>query len=298
MLWFEQLLDIYKSLLPSHSFTTFHRLWASDLWALWAQYGTSSFCFLDGGAAPDEVPCLSIPSTKLSLRSSLSGSSSDKYLTASANSCQTHSVKGITGESLRFSSLFESECIARGVGFGAKKDHWWASSSDTLIYPSIFAFPSLSLHHQSTTTHLHSDVTARDHAHARTTIALASSDRSHLFDGHMTYDSHVFTPILSVSNVPPPAVQPIMSSHTVRSGTFYNFTLYLLSCFPFIFNLPVFTFRERTIIAEALTNCLYESPPELRFRTYASCLFRTISHRIALPRSHHQIGRASCRERV
>ena len=40
------------------------------------------------------------------------------------------------------------------------------------------------------------------------------------------------------------------------------------------------------IVTEALTNCLYESPPELRFRTYASCLFRTISHRIALPRSH------------
>ena len=51
--------------------------------------------------------------------------------------------------------------------------------------------------------HLRSDATA----HARMTIALASSDRSHLFDGHMTYDSHVFTSILSVSNVPPPADQ-------------------------------------------------------------------------------------------
>ena len=34
----------------------------------------------------------------------------------------------------------------------------------------------------------------------------------------------------------------------------------------------------KNIITEALTNCLYESPPELRFRTYASHLFRTISH--------------------
>ena len=119
--------------------------------------------------------------------------------------------------------------------------HWWASSSDTLIYPSIFAFPSLSLHRQSTTTHLHSDVTAHDCT--RMTIALASLDRSRLFDGHMIYDSHVFTSILSISNVPPPVVQPIMSSHTVRSGTFYNFTLCSLSCFPFIFNLPVFTFH-------------------------------------------------------
>ena len=67
--------------------------------------------------------------------------------------------------------------------------------------------------------------------------------RSHLFDGHMTYDSHIFTSIFSVSNVPPPAVQPITSSHTVWSGTFYNFTLCSHSCLSFVFNLPVFTFR-------------------------------------------------------
>ena len=75
-----------------------------------------------------------------------------------------------------------------------------------LIYPSIFAFPSLSLHRQSTPTHLRSDATACDHARTRTKIALTLSDRSRLFDGHMTYDSHVFTTILSVSNMPPPAV--------------------------------------------------------------------------------------------
>ena len=45
-----------------------------------------------------------------------------------------------------------------------------------------------------------------DRTRARTTIALALSDRSCLFDGHMTYNSHIFTSILSVSNVPPPAV--------------------------------------------------------------------------------------------
>ena len=110
---------------------------------------------------------------------------------------------------------------------------WWASSSDTLIYPSIFAFPSLSLHRWSTTMHLRSNM-----------IALASLDQSCLFDGHMIYDSHVFTSILSISNMPPPAVQPIMSSHTTWSGTFYNFALCSLSCFPFVFNLPVYTFRS------------------------------------------------------
>ena len=121
---------------------------------------------------------------------------------------------------------------------------WWASSSDTLIYPSIFAFPLLSLHCRSTTMHLRSDATAYDCTHARTTIALTSSDWSRLFDGHMTYDSHVFTSILSVSNVPPPAVWPITSSHTARSGTFYSFAICSHSCLPFVFNLPVFTFHQ------------------------------------------------------
>ena len=67
----------------------------------------------------------------------------------------------------------------------------------------------------------------RNRARARMTIALALSDRSRLFDGHMTYDSHVFTSILSVSTVPPPAVRPITRSHTARSGTFYSFAICL-----------------------------------------------------------------------
>ena len=107
--------------------------------------------------------------------------------------------------------------------------------------------------------------------------------RSRLFDGHMTYDSHVFTSILSVSNVPPPAVQPIMNSCTTRSGTFYNFALCSHSCLPFVFNLPVFTF-QKNIITEAPINCLYESPPELRFSTYALHCLTFISHYFAL---HH-----------
>ena len=93
-----------------------------------------------------------------------------------------------------------------------------------------FAFSTSSIHH-------YAPLLRCNH----TTIALASSDRSHLFDGHMTYDSHVFTSILSISNVPPPAVQPITSSHTAWSGTFNNFALSSHSCLPFVFNLPVFT---------------------------------------------------------
>ena len=46
-----------------------------------------------------------------------------------------------------------------------------------------------------------------------------------LFDGHMIYDSHVFTSILSISNMCPPMVQPIMIPCTMWSGTFYSFAL-------------------------------------------------------------------------
>ena len=131
--------------------------------------------------------------------------------------------------------------------------------------------------------HLHSDATTRDHTHTRMTIALTSLDQSCVFDGHMTYNSYVFTSILSVSNVPPPAVQPITSSRTTWSGTFYNFALCSHSCLPFIFNLPVFIFAWK-IITEAPTNCLYESPPKLRFNTYTLHRLALISHYFA---SHH-----------
>ena len=132
-----------------------------------------------------------------------------------------------------------------------------------------FAFSTLPIHH-------YAPLLWHDH----TTIALALSDWSRLFDGHMTYDSHVFTSILSVSNMPPPAVWPVMSSCTAWSGTFSNFALCSHSCLPFVFNLPVFTFQGK-INTEAPTSCPYESPPELRFRTYASHLFHTISHYFA-----------------
>ena len=159
-----------------------------------------------------------------------------------------------------------------------------------LIYTSIFAFPSLSLHRRSTPTHLCSDVTARDCTPACTTITLALSDRSHLFDGHMTYDSHVFTSILSVSNVPPPAVRPITRSHTARSGTFYSFAICSHSCLPLVFNLPVFTFPQRRSLLKPQPIAYMSLPQNWDFAltlcTYFA-LFCTISHRIALPQSHH-----------
>ena len=58
------------------------------------------------------------------------------------------------------------------------------------------------------------------------TLTLTSSGQSRLFDGHMIYGSHVFTSILSISNMHFPAVQPIMSPPTTWSGTYYIFALY------------------------------------------------------------------------
>ena len=133
-----------------------------------------------------------------------------------------------------------------------------------------FTFPTSLIHHYAPP--LQHDCT-RSH-----------DNRTRLFDGHMTYDSHVFTSILSVSNVPPPVVQPIMSSCTVQSGTFYSFTICSHSCLPFVFNLPVFTFQEN-IITEALTVCLYESPPELRFCTYTLHCLTLILHYFASHRT-------------
>ena len=56
------------------------------------------------------------------------------------------------------------------------------------------------------------------------TLTACDHARTRLFDGHMIYDSHVFTSILSISNVCPSTVWPIMSPCTMRSGTYYNFT--------------------------------------------------------------------------
>ena len=141
-----------------------------------------------------------------------------------------------------------------------------------------FTFSTLPIHH-------YAPPLRRD----RTTIALASSDQSHLFDGHMTYDSHVFTSILSVSNMPPPAVRPITSSCTAWSGTFYNFALCSHSCFPFIFNLPVFIFQKGTSLLKPQPFAYMSLPQNwdlaLTLHTI-SRLFHTILHHIALPWYH------------
>ena len=109
--------------------------------------------------------------------------------------------------------------------------------SYTLLFSLFLHFPYIA------NPPLHTSAPTRPHAIA---LALAPLDQSRLFDGHMTYDSHVFTSILSVSNVPPSAVRPITRSRTTWSGTFYSFAICSHCCLPFVFNLPVFTFHQRT----------------------------------------------------
>ena len=114
------------------------------------------------------------------------------------------------------------------------------------------------------------------------TLALASSDWSCLFDGHMVYDSHVFTSILSISNVHPPTVWPIMSPHTLQSGTFYSFASDEPYA-PFLICHSYWTclYLPFTPI-EQPHNCLYQFPPELRISTYALYCLALILHHFAL----------------
>ena len=165
-------------------------------------------------------------------------------------------------------------------------DQWWASSSDTLIYPSIFTFPSLSLHRQSTTTHLHSDATTQQ------SHSLPWTDLAYLMDIWLTI--HMYLLLFLVSPMCP-LLRSDQSWVLALCGQAFSiafpyahilvYHLYLASLY-----LP----SKKNIITKAPTNCLYESPPELRFSTYASHhltlishLFRTISHHIALPQSPH-----------
>ena len=74
-------------------------------------------------------------------------------------------------------------------------NRWWASSSDTLIYPSIFAFPSLSLHHWPTTMHLLSDVTML--ALAQQSHLLYRTNLAYLMDIWLTIHTYLLLFLVS-----------------------------------------------------------------------------------------------------
>ena len=106
------------------------------------------------------------------------------------------------------------------------------------------------------------------------TITLASLDRSRLFDGHMTYDSLLFLvsptcPLLWSDQSQ--ALAPCGQALSITSPYAHFLVVHsYLTCLYLPFS--------QNIITEALTNCLYESPPELRFSTYTSHRLALISH--------------------
>ena len=108
-----------------------------------------------------------------------------------------------------------------------------------------FAFSTSPIHH-------YAPLLQCNCAHTRTTIALAPSDQS-----------RALAPRSQALSITSPYAH-FLVCHS------YLTCLYL----PFAQN----------IITEALTNCLYESPPELRFSTYALHRLTLISHYFA---SHH-----------
>ena len=97
-------------------------------------------------------------------------------------------------------------------------------------------------------------------------------------DGHMMYNSHVYSFPFSYLMCPPTA-QPIMNHHAAQSGTYYSFTLdEPCACF-LIYHL----YLHDLYLSFAPENCIYEFPPVFRFSACASPC--PISHHIALPHS-------------
>ena len=148
---------------------------------------------------------------------------------------------------------------------------WWASSSDTLLCPSIFAFPLLPLHHWSTTTHPRTDMTACDHTctHFIRPILL-------IWWTHVSQFT-CFISILSNPNVCSPVVWPIMNPHTTWSGTFYSFTLDE----PYALFLVDHSYLTCLYLPFDTENHPYEFPPE--FSTYTSHCIAFTFHCLTIP---------------
>ena len=143
-----------------------------------------------------------------------------------------------------------------------------------LIYPSIFTFPSLSLHYQSTTTHLRSDMTAQQ------SHSLHWTDLTYLMDTWLTI--HMYLLLFLVS-----PTCPLLWSDQSWALTLCGQALFLTS--PYAHFLVFHSYLTclylpftQNIIKEEPHNCLYQFPPELRFSTYASHHLPLISHYFAL----------------
>ena len=164
-----------------------------------------------------------------------------------------------------------------------KCDHarWWASSSDTLIYPSIFTFPSLSLHRQSSTMHLHSNAITL--ALTRQLHLLHQTDLAYLMDIWLMI--HMYLLLFLVSPTCP-LLRSNQSQALAPCGQALSITspyACIIVCHSYLTCLYLpFT---NNIIAEAPTNCLYQFFPELIFCTYTLHRLTLISHYFTLHRT-------------
>ena len=157
---------------------------------------------------------------------------------------------------------------------------WWTSSSDALIYPSIFAFPLLPLHCWSTTMHPCTDATTHNH-----TCTHFIGPISLIWWIHVLWFT-CFISILSNPNVHPPTIQPITNPCTAWSGTYYSFTLdepyaHFLVCHLYQLACIYLSLQRR---ARQFTHMSFPQNSELALTPrITSHSPHTISHHITLP---------------
>ena len=153
---------------------------------------------------------------------------------------------------------------------------WWASSSDMLIYPSIFAFPLLPLHRWSTT--MHSD-------HTRSCLhSLHQTDLTYLID--TWFMIHNFWLLFLVS--PTCALLRSDQSQALAlrgQALHFGWALCSLSYLPFVFNLPVFYLSLRTS-SQNSQRITHTSFPQNWDLALMPCTISHLSHTIS-HLSHH-----------
>ena len=110
-------------------------------------------------------------------------------------------------------------------------------------------------------------------------LTFASLDQPHLFDGHMMYDSHVYSSPFSYFMCPTVA-QPIMNHCTAGSGTYYSFA----SDEPCAHFIVYHLYLTCLYLPFAPENCIYKFPQVCRFSAFTSPRLTITSSHFA---SHH-----------
>ena len=109
-------------------------------------------------------------------------------------------------------------------------------------------------------------------------LTFTALDHPCLFDGHMIYDSHVYSSPFSYL-MHPPTAQPITNHCATWPGTYYSFTLYEpCACF------LVFHFLLTCLYVHfTLEICIHKFPPVFRFSAFTSP--HPILHHLTVPLS-------------